>query len=339
MLVGQSWDLSCPRPSTAISAMCGRRDGDWVTSLDEVAIYLPEKQYAIEDLAQRLNLDSRQLKLFRRFHGLDQVRLDPDGSLLDLMRSAVGALTELEGRKDKVRYVLHARTMPVVAPFPVNPLHDLCGEFGLEHAIAFAVTHHACAASLLAIDVAGRLLAADDDPEALVLIVAAEKAFTADAQVIPETSVCGEGAAAALVRGNGARDRMLSYVTRQRGDFDALMYAQPDLHAQFQREYPVLFADVICQAIDRAGVTLDDIVMILPHNVNVVSWQRLCRKLGFPLGKVLLENVAAVGHSFGADAFINYHTARARDALAEGDHYLMAAVGAGATFSAMVFEH
>jgi 3-oxoacyl-[acyl-carrier-protein] synthase-3 len=44
---------------------------------------------------------------------------------------------------------------------------------------------------------------------------------------------------------------------------------------------------------------------------------------------------------FCADAFVNYQTACARDLLRPGDHYLVAAAGAGlgATFSAMVFEH
>ena len=80
---------------------------------------------------------------------------------------------------------------------------------------------------------------------------------------------------------------------------------------------------------------------MLPHNVNLVTWQRMCLLLGFPRERVLLDNIAANGHVFCADVFVNYATACERGLLRPGDRYLAAAVGAGggATFAAMVFEH
>lgn len=91
----------------------------------------------------------------------------------------------------------------------------------------------------------------------------------------------------------------------------------------------------------EAGLTLDDIRVVLPHNVNVVTWQRMCLLLKFPLDRVLLDNIPTSGHVFCADVFANYKTACERGLLQPGDRYLAAAVGAGggATFAAMVFEH
>jgi 3-oxoacyl-[acyl-carrier-protein] synthase-3 len=86
-------------------------------------------------------------------------------------------------------------------------------------------------------------------------------------------------------------------------------------------------------------MTLNDISLILPHNVNTVSWRRLCRQLGYPIDRVVLDNVPLTGHSYAADGFINYRTAVDRGLLKPGDRYLVAAAGLGATFSAMVFEH
>jgi 3-oxoacyl-[acyl-carrier-protein] synthase-3 len=88
-------------------------------------------------------------------------------------------------------------------------------------------------------------------------------------------------------------------------------------------------------------VALDDIRVILPHNVNLVTWQRMCTLLKFPRDRVVVENITASGHIFCADVFVNYTTACERGLLRPGDRYLAAAVGAGggATFSAMVFEH
>lgn len=308
-----------------------------MTALEAVSTYLPPSVPLVE-LAGRLALEPMQVKLFHRFHGLVDIAVAPRERLVDLLRHAVRGLDGLVGNEPAVRYVLHARAFPVVAPYPDNPLHDLCQELGLGHALAFTVTHQSCASGLLALDAADRLLAADPDPDALALVLAGEKAFTREAQVLPQTSVFGEGAAACLVSRDGRRDRMLSYACRLRGEFDD---PRPESEAAFQREYHAGLAEVIVAALDQAGVDLADLRLILPHNVNTVSWHRLCRRLDLPRERVLLDNVPRYGHVFCVDAFLNHQTACRRGLLRPGDRYLVAAAGAGrgATFSAMVFAH
>jgi 3-oxoacyl-[acyl-carrier-protein] synthase III len=314
-----------------------------VTALAEVAAYLPAERVPLEDLAEQLGLTPVQVRVFQRYHGLARICRAPSATLADLLARAVSELVTLPGHERRVRYVIHARGMPVAAPFPHNPLREVCATFGLGHAVAFTVTQQACAAGLLALDLAGRLLAADADtgPGALALVLAGDKTFTRVAQIVPQTSVFAEGAAACLVRAGGGTDRLLAYATRSRGEFDWAFGRPHDLALAFQREFPATLAGVIDAAVSQAGCTLDDISLILPHNVNTVSWRQLCRATGFPLARVLLDNVPAAGHSFCADPFINYRTAMLRGLLRRGDRFVIAAAGAGsgATYSAMVFEH
>ena len=315
-----------------------------MTALEAVSVYLPPVRIPIESLAGPLGLTDMQVKLFRRFHGLREVGRDPDVSLYGLLMRAAAGLDALRGQEHRIRYVLYARTMAVVATYPVNPLHEVCRALGLEHALAFTVTHQSCASGLLAIDMAGRLLAADtadglDSPAGpLALILSGEKAFTREAQMFADTTVFGEGAAACLVSAFGARDRLLAYASNVRGEFDS---ATGENDARLQREYRPSLAEVMRQALDEAGLTLDDIRVVLPHNVNLVTWQRMCVLLKFPISQVLMDNIPTSGHVFCADVFANYKTACERGLLQPGDRYLAAAVGAGggATFAAMVFEH
>lgn len=309
-----------------------------MTALEAVSTYLPKDRVPIDQLAEPLGLSPMQVRLFRRYHELDEVSVDPDAGLLDLLLAAVAGLTTLPGQEHRVRYVLHARSFPVVVPFPENPLHELCQRAGLTQAVAFAVNHHACATGLLGLDVAGRLLAADPDPDALALLLTGEKAFTRDAQLVPETTIFGEGAAACLISGRGTRDRLLAYAANLRGEFDDELSYDP---GRFQSEYPTSLADAILTAVERAGLRLDEIDLVLPHNVNTLVWRKLCRRIGYPVERVVLENVPLVGHVFCADGFVNYQTAYNQGRLRPGTRYLMAAAGAGrgATFSAMVFEH
>ncbi len=315
-----------------------------MTALEAVSVYLPPERIPVESLAGPLGLTEMQVKLFQRFHGLREVGRDPDPSLQHLLMKAAAGLDALRGQEHRVRYVLYARTMPVVVPYPANPLHDVCRALGLGHALAFTVTHQSCASGLLAIDMAGRLLAADaadgQDGQAgpLALVLSGEKAFTREAQLFADTTIFGEGASACLVSAFGDRDRMLAYASNVRGEFDSATGAND---ARLQREYRPSLAAVMRQALDEAGVALDDIRVILPHNVNMVTWQRMCLLLKFPLDRVVLDNIPASGHVFCADVFANYKTACERGLLRPGDRYLAAAVGAGggATFAAMVFEH
>src|SRR6185437_8465442 len=149
---------------------------------------LPEQRVAVEEVASRYGLTPMQVKVFRRYHKLGEVRRDPGGGLIDLLRAAIAGLEGLRGREKQVRYVVHARTFPSVVPYPLHPVHDLCREFGLAQASAFSVGHHACASGLFALDVVGRLLAADPDPDALALVVAGEKTFTAEAEILRDTT-------------------------------------------------------------------------------------------------------------------------------------------------------
>ncbi len=318
-----------------------------MTALEAVSVYLPPTRVSVESMAGPLGLTEMQVKLFRRFHGLREVGRDADASLSDLLMKAAAGLEELRGQEHRVRYVLYARAMPVVAPYPVNPLHEVCHALGLDHALAFTVTHQSCASGLLAIDMAGRLLAADTAGAAstgdagsgpLALILSGEKAFTREAQMFADTTFFGEGASACLVSAFGPRDRLLAYASNVRGEFDS---ATGENDARLQREYRPSLAEVMRRALDEAGLALDDIRVVLPHNVNMVTWQRMCLLLGFPRDRVLLDNIPTSGHVFCADVFANYKTARERGLLAPGDRYLAAAVGAGggATFAAMVFEH
>jgi 3-oxoacyl-[acyl-carrier-protein] synthase-3 len=308
-----------------------------MTALEAVSVYLPPARIPIENMAGPLGLTDMQVKLFRRFHGLREVSRDPGASLDGLLMKAAAGLDALRGAEHRVRYVLYARAMPVVGPYPVNALHEVCAALGLGHALAFTLTHQSCASGLLAIDVAGRLLAADP-ADSLALILSGEKAFTREAEMFADTTFFGEGASACLVSAFGARDRLLAYASSVRGEFDS---DTGENDARLQREYRPSLAEVIRQALDEAGLALDDIRVVLPHNVNMVTWQRMCLLLKFPLDRVLLDNIPASGHVFCADVFANYQTARERGLLRPGDRYLAAAVGAGggATFSAMVFEH
>lgn len=294
----------------------------------------------VEATLGRCGLSEDRIPVYRRYFGLGESRMDSGTGLAGQMVAAAAGLEELRGQQHRVRYLLHARTMPVAAPFPVNPLHEARGALGLDHAMAFSVTQHACASGLLAVYLAGQLLASVPDPDALALVLAGEKAFTACAQVIEDTAVMGEDSVAFLVGTGAGADQVLGYATHTRGEFYQAPWLPEERNAAFNDCYADTLAEVILEAMDCAGLRAGDIDLILPHNVNRLSWLRVLKHAGLPeRGRLFLDNLPQTGHCFCADSFINYLTACQRGRLRAGDRYLMTAVGLGATFSAMVFQH
>jgi 3-oxoacyl-[acyl-carrier-protein] synthase-3 len=310
-----------------------------MTSLAAVASYLPEQVTPITPYLAGVGLSPSQIKLYHRFYGFAEVRLAPGSSGADLMLAVADRLPELRGQQHRVRYLVQARTIQLAAPYPHNPLHEVRSALGLKNATAFSLTQHACASGLLAVDLCGKLLTSDGDPDALALILAGEKAFTPSAQVIADSAIMGEGMAAVLVRAGGDRDVMIGYATRTHGRFHTGPFLTPELMTEFDQLYAPALAEVITAAVARAGLTPADVAVVLPHNVNQMSWFRVAKLVGLPRDRIALDNLPKLGHCFCADSFINYRAVRDDGRLRPGDHYVMTSVGLGATFSAMVFRH
>lgn len=320
-----------------------------MTSLESVSTYVPGHRVQVGDFLRAHGLDETRVKVHERYFGYSEIRLEPGVPWVDQALAAVAGLPDPAGLRDRVRYVVQARTMPVASPYPTAPVQRVVRALGLTRATAFCVTQQACASALLAVDLAGRLLAADGVPGAAALVLAGEKAFSTQEQVIADTGVMGEGVAAVLVGLDGERDRVLGYASRSQGEHNTGGLSMAETGVLMRDRYPDELAAVVVAALDQAGLGPADVDLVLPHNANRMSWQRFAKRLGLTdLDRIVLDTLPEVGHCFGADSFLNYRTVRERGGLRPGDRYVMTAVGVGATFataglgttfSAMVFQH
>ncbi|MFI5776158.1 3-oxoacyl-[acyl-carrier-protein] synthase III C-terminal domain-containing protein [Nocardia sp. NPDC051570] len=309
-----------------------------MTSLVEVSTYRPTP-VSIADRQEAFGLTDTELRRYTRGFGLSEIYWDESLSETEILLAAAQKLSLLRGREDRVRLVLRPRSVPSTAPYPASPLHEVRRELALPAAKTFALTELGCAVGLLAIDVAGMLLAEEPDPDALALVLVGEKAFTRTNQVIDGMGIMGEGTAAVLVSAGGSRDRVLGFAARTESVGDSRLVVSDAVRDRFRDMYSDVLIDVIDRALTEAGMRTDDVDLVLPHNINRISWEKLSPRLGIPVERIFLDNVPYTGHCFGADPFINYATARELGRLRTGDRYLMVSVGLGASFSAMVVEH
>jgi 3-oxoacyl-[acyl-carrier-protein] synthase-3 len=236
-----------------------------------------------------------------------------------------------------VRYLIYAHTIQNVAPADVDVAADLAERLGLRRAEAFALTQQNCATGLAAVDVAAELLRADGDPAAKALVVTGEKTFSRLAQLVENTTIMGEASTACLVGLNGPGLRVRSYVARTQGQHADIFRPSPQSQAEFGDTYTERLTAIVRDAVAAAGLTLDDIALVVPHNVNHSTWRKVIPALGLSRDRVYLDNIGRYAHTFCADPFLNLATLRADGRLRPG-HYLLTAVGLGATYAAMAVE-
>lgn len=307
-------------------------------TLERVESHLPDRRVTIEALAEPLGLSRAKLSLFRKVHGLHTLHQNPGASLFDLVLPAARRVVESIEDPHHIRFVIYAHAIHDVAPAGIDAAAGIRDALGLEHAEAFALSQQNCAGGLGAVDVAAQLLA-DSDPADRVLLVIGDKPYSPLIQKVPNTALMGEGAAACLIAAEGPGDPVLSHVSRTLGEYAQLIALPPEEAALYGKAYAPALADVMRQAVREAGLTLTDIDLVIPHNVNMLAWRNTIDELGITADQVFLENIPRYSHCFAADPYLNYTALRDSGRLTAGRHYLMAAVGAGATFTALVLTH
>lgn len=167
--------------------------------------------------------------------------------------------------------------------------------------------------------------------------------------------VFGDGAGAAVVRPSEDRRGILSSYTKSDGTLADLLYRPGggarnpfDIAVLDERSHFVkmsgqeVFKSAVrsmCEAaeaaLQRAGVTADQIDLLVPHQANTRIIEATARYAGIPMDKVFV-NVERYGNMSSASVPVALDEAREQGRAGEGSLVLMVAFGAGFTWGASV---
>jgi 3-oxoacyl-[acyl-carrier-protein] synthase-3 len=92
---------------------------------------------------------------------------------------------------------------------------------------------------------------------------------------------------------------------------------------------------VIGEALEKTGYTLDDIDLLVPHQANRRINEQVAKILGFPQDKVV-HNIHKYGNTTAASVGIALHEARTEGLIQDGSLVCMAAFGAGFTWASTI---
>jgi 3-oxoacyl-[acyl-carrier-protein] synthase-3 len=234
---------------------------------------------------------------------------------------------------------------------------DLQALLGADNAAAFDVAA-ACPGFIFATSVAEGFIASGQSE--VVLVVGAEKLSTITDFKDRSTAILfGDGAGAAVVRRASGTDGrgILSTFLKSDGKLAPLLYipgggAADPISEKVVRERShymkmagrevfkaaVLAMSEACdEALRRAGVTAEEVDLLIPHQANVRIIEATAKHAGMPMDKVMV-NLDRYGNTSSASIPLALEQAIAEGRVRPGSLLLLVAFGAGFTWGSAVIR-
>jgi 3-oxoacyl-[acyl-carrier-protein] synthase-3 len=151
-----------------------------------------------------------------------------------------------------------------------------------------------------------------------------------------------DGAAAVVVERVDGPGQLLAWDLASDGSAQEFLYAdvgeflKMDGKEVFRRAVRIMVESALV-SLNGAGVTVDDVALVVPHQANIRIIDAACQRLGIPLEKAAV-NIERVGNTSAAS--IPLALAEALDAgrVKQGDIVLLVGFGAGMTAASAVLR-
>jgi len=297
--------------------------------------YVPDKVLTNFDLEKMVDTSDDWITTRT---GIKERRIAGSESLTDMAyRASLEALESAQIDPQEIDAIILATLTPDLG-FPASACL-LQARLGANRAYAFDISA-ACSGFLYGLEIASSMLSSGRAKR--VLLVGAEKL----SQIVDWTdrSTCvlfGDGAGAVVLSSDGEGE-LLASVMRSDGNYWEILYAERCGYIKMKgKELFKLavrsMADVCEEVLQRAGVSTQDINLIVPHQANIRIIQALAEKLNVPMERVY-SNIHKYGNTSAASIPIALCEAYKEGKLKRGDLVLLTAMGGGLTWGASLIR-
>jgi 3-oxoacyl-[acyl-carrier-protein] synthase-3 len=246
------------------------------------------------------------------------------------------ALESAGRRPDEIAHVVLATTtpdgvIPAVAPSVQHALGIKGGAFDINAA---------CSGFVYGLVTVAGLIAAGSGP---ILLIGSEtlSQFT-DLDDRSIAIIVGDGAGAVVVEPVDGPGSLVSWNLNSDGSLRHLLYCEHggtlfmDGKEVFRKAVRVVVESAE-RAMADAGVTVDDISLIVPHQANLRIIQAACQRLGIPEERAVVV-IDRYGNTSSASIPLALHDALTTGRINDGDLLLLTGFGGGMTWASAVFR-
>ncbi|UOE77548.1 3-oxoacyl-[acyl-carrier-protein] synthase III C-terminal domain-containing protein [Parageobacillus thermoglucosidasius] len=311
----------------------------FIAFIEKFYAHIPKHTVKLDELSGDIGLKKHEIRMFKRYHGIESVLRSEGTTPKDVLKVCIKEIIKDidEEEMNKIKYILYCHTLQVIQPYHINIINEIKEELGLNHILSFSVTQQNCSSVAAALDIANRMVENSSDKK--IIIVSAEKTFTSVAKRINNITIMGEAGFACLVGNEKQENQIVDVYIRNLGEFYKGILADQKEIKRFEQVYIKTLSQTISTVVCRNNLKLEDVKLILPHNINLSSWNQLISFMGLNKDKFFLDNIPYYGHCFCSDGFINLQEALIERDIQSGDYIIMVTVGLGAIFSAVLIKH
>ena len=315
-------------------------------------MYAPSRVVTNDDLAKFVDTNDEWISSRT---GIKERRFAAEGETTSSMsvRAARIALAQAKLRPQDVQLVIVGTCSPDYL-FPATAC-IVQSELGATHAGAFDV-EAACTSFVTALGVARGMISSGTVQNAVVIGAETLSRFLN----FKDRTTCvlfGDGAGAVVVEASNASVGIESVVLHSEGSKgellmvraggarvpatkDTLELGQHFITMQGGEVFKLAvksMADAAEEALREAGLGLNDMAIMIPHQANLRIIEGVAKRLHFPMDKVFV-NIQRYGNTSAASVPIAIAEAAAAGRLKRGDKVLLVAFGGGFTWGASVLE-
>lgn len=307
------------------------------TKILGTGVYLPKGVLTNRDLERLVDTSDEWI---RTRTGISERRIAKEESVLYMATVASLEALKNAGLVAKDLDLLVVATLTPEKRFPSTACL-LQAELDLKKGYGFDVSA-ACSGFLYALEIVDGLILSGKVKKAL--IVGVEKL----SEIVDWTdrSTCvlfGDGAGAVVVEASDGPSGVLASRLHSDGGQWDILYAEKNGYIKMKgRELfkiAIRSMEEACRSvIEEAGVSPEDISLVIPHQANVRIIKALAEKLGIPYDRVFV-NIEKYGNTSAASIPIALHEAINGGRLRRGDLILLTAMGGGLTWGASLLRY
>ena len=314
--------------------------------------YVPEKILTNADLSRMVNttddwITTRTGIKERRIAAKDETTSDMAA------KSALKAIGQAKISPKEINLILVATATPDML-FPATACF-VQKKIGATNAACLDVSA-ACAGFLFALEIAQQFITSHTHDT--VLVIGAEKLTSITNWTDRNTCVLfGDGAGAAVLRHRGGAHGVISTHIGSDGQYTDILFMPgggsrcpitrenvdrnlQTIHMMGKEVYKQAVTAMLNAAkkvLDQAGLSIEDISCVIPHQANVRIIEAIADRLGISRDKMFV-NLDRYGNTSAAAVAIALDEANRTGRIKPGDYVLMVVFGGGLTWASTILE-
>ena len=314
--------------------------------------YVPEKRLTNADLSRMVDTSDEWITTRT---GIKERRIAAkDEHTSDMAtKAALNAMEQAKIKATEIDLILVATATPDMV-FPATACF-VQTKIGAKRAACLDVSA-ACAGFLFALEIAQQFITSHTYET--VLVIGAEKLSSITNWTDRNTCVLfGDGAGAAILRHRGGSHGVISTHIGSDGEFANILFMpgggcktpitreNADRHLQtihmsgkeVYKQAVTAMLNASKKALEQAGLTIDDISCVIPHQANVRIIEAIADRLKISVDKFFV-NLDRYGNTSAAAVAIALDEANRTGRIKAGDYILMVVFGGGLTWASTVIE-